>query len=390
MDEDIFDESTNLLFSSKEHFQKDRNTLVQSEESFICCGLMKWHWMDSYEYRSIDKRNNFFSTVVLLLNAMVGSGLLVQPYAFKSAGIVGISLEYIIFSILTYWGVEILLTAAENHKVYDFGHLVVLSAGSSYGQFVYDLVIVLGGLGSMLSYVFIIQSLSTNIVSNFYSFSSTTELHALKVVVTVVSFIVITPLCLIRNFGHLSRVSFVSMVAVCTTVLAVLVQGMYSIIIRWTNTSTDSSSSGQVVVVVEVFSLSGVFSSLGSVVFAFSFAAALFPALRAGEALLVESPHHVARESLRVTVMLGVLVCFVIGLSGYLSYGSNTQSDILLSFEGVRGILLQAVFAIHLCLVLPADLLVSYLSYILQSYIHTCLLGQCYSVSICCSRIIFT
>ena len=350
-DDDFINESTILLRTSKEHLQ---NTLVQPEESFICFGLMKWHWIDSYEYRSIDKRNSFFSTVVLLLNAMVGSGLLVQPYAFKSAGVVGISLEYIIFSVLTYWGVEILLTAAENHRVYDFGHLVVLSAGSYYGQFIYDLVIVLGGLGSMLSYVFIIQSLSTNIVSNFYSFSSTIELNAMKVVVTVVSFIVITPLCLIRNFGHLSRVSFVSMVAVCTTVFVLLVQGIYSIIMRWFQSSSDSSS-----VVVEVFSLSGVLSSLGSVVFAFSFSAALFPALRAGEALLQESP-HVARASLRVTVMLGVLVCFVIGLSGYLSYGSDTQSDILLSFEGVLGIVLQAVFAIHLCLVLPADLLVGY------------------------------
>lgn len=355
MDEgEVIDESTILLFRSTEHLQKDPNTLVQSVESFICCGLMKWHWIDSYEYRSVDKRNSFFSTVVLLLNAMVGSGLLVQPYAFKSAGVVGISLEYIIFSVLTYWGVEILLTAAENHRVYDFGHLVVLSAGSSYGQFIYDLVIVLGGLGSMLSYVLIVQSLSTNIVSNFYSFSSTIELSTMKVVVTVVSFIVITPLCLIRNFGHLSRVSFVSMVAVCTNVFVVLVQGIYSIIMRWFQSTSDSSS-----VVVEMFSLSGVLSSLGSVVFAFSFSAALFPALRAGEALLQESP-HVARASLRVTVMLGVLVCFVIGLSGYLSYGSDTQSDILLSFEGLLGIVLQAVFAIHLCLVLPADLLVGY------------------------------
>jgi hypothetical protein len=38
----------------------------------------------------------------------------------------------------------------------------------------------------------------------------------------------------------------------------------------------------------------------------------------------------------------------------------------LLSFEGVQGIVLQAVFVVHLCLVLPADLLVNY-------YMHTCM-----------------
>ena len=373
MDDDFIDESTILLFQSQKSL--DQNT-AQSGETFVCCGLMKWHWMDSYEYRSVDQKNSVFSTVVLLLNAMIGSGLLVQPYAFRSAGVLGISLEYLIFSILTYWGVETLLTAAENHGVYDFGHLVVLSAGNYYGQLIYDLVILLGGLGSMLSYVFIIQSLSINIVSNFYSFSSTHELNALKVVATVVSFIVITPLCLIRNFGHLSRVSFVSIVAVCATVLVVLVQGIYSVIVRWSYSTADNSSTttttSEQAEVLEIFSTSGVLSSLGSVVFAFSFSAALFPALRAGEAPLLESP-NVARASLRATVLLGVLICFVIGLSGYLSYGSDTESDILLSFEGVQGIVLQAVFVVHLCLVLPADLLVNY-------FMHTCMHVCMYSL----------
>ena len=365
-DDDVIDESTILLFQSQKSL--DQNT-AQSGETFVCCGLMKWHWMDSYEYRSVDQKNSVFSTVVLLLNAMIGSGLLVQPYAFRSAGVLGISLEYLIFSILTYWGVETLLTAAENRGVYDFGHLVVLSAGNYYGQLIYDLVILLGGLGSMLSYVFIIQSLSINIVSNFYSFSSTHELNALKVVATVVSFIVITPLCLIRNFGHLSRVSFVSIVAVCATVLVVLVQGIYSVIVRWSYSTADNSSTTTTSEQLEIFSTSGVLSSLGSVVFAFSFSAALFPALRAGEAPLLESP-NVARASLRATVLLGVLICFVIGLSGYLSYGSDTESDILLSFEGVQGIVLQAVFVVHLCLVLPADLLVNYF---MHTYMHACM-----------------
>ena len=373
MDDDFIDESTILLFQSQKSL--DQNT-AQSGETFVCCGLMKWHWMDSYEYRSVDQKNSVFSTVVLLLNAMIGSGLLVQPYAFRSAGVLGISLEYLIFSILTYWGVETLLTAAENHGVYDFGHLVVLSAGNYYGQLIYDVVILLGGLGSMLSYVFIIQSLSINIVSNFYSFSSTHELNALKVVATVVSFIVITPLCLIRNFGHLSRVSFVSIVAVCATVLVVLVQGIYSVIVRWSYSTADNSSTttttSEQTEALEIFSTSGVLSSLGSVVFAFSFSAALFPALRAGEAPLLESP-NVARASLRATVLLGVLICFVIGLSGYLSYGSDTESDILLSFEGVQGIVLQAVFVVHLCLVLPADLLVNY-------FMHTCMHVCMYSL----------
>ena len=140
---------------------------------------------------------------------------------------------------------------------------------------------------------------------------------------------------------------------------------------RWSYSTADNSSTttSEQAEVLEIFSTSGVLSSLGSVVFAFSFSAALFPALRAGEAPLLESP-NVARASLRATVLLGVLICFVIGLSGYLSYGSDTESDILLSFEGVQGIVLQAVFVVHLCLVLPADLLVNYF---MHAYMHVCM-----------------
>ena len=341
------DEETRFLLKSRSGSSSSK--VPHWENSSCCCGLMEWRWIDTFEYRSDDEKNSFYSTVALLMNAMIGSGLLAQPYAFKSAGAIGVSIEYVVFGAMTYWGVELLHNAGEQSNTYDYGDLVVLSIGP-YGRPVYDAVIVFGGLGSMLSYVFVIQSLSTNIVSNFYTFDSVTEVNELKVMVTVISFITITPLCLIRNFGHLSRASFVSMFVVGGTVVFIFLHGLFEAAVSGSSSSSTSS--------IEVISLTGMLHSLGNVVFSFSFSAALFPALRSANAQALS--HESARGTLQATTLLGGLLCFLIGLSGYLTFRSDTQSDILLSFGGRTGIILQAVFVGHLCLVLPADLLVSF------------------------------
>lgn len=202
----------------------------------------------------------------------------------------------------------------------------------------------------MLSYIFVIGSLTTNIVANFYTFKSSTEMNELKVIITIITFIAVTPLCLIRNFGHLAGISHLSMAAVGGIILLVLYSGLNSLL---------HSSSSDILLSVNYFSLFGMLRTLGSVVFAFSFSPALFPALLSAEEELLSTAPTTAQSALFTTVAAGCGGCFLIGLFGYLSFGPNTLSDILLNYSSSpMGLAMQAIFVLHLSLVLPADLVV--------------------------------
>eukprot|EP00597_Dinobryon_sp_UTEXLB2267_P009834 CAMPEP_0170102624 /NCGR_PEP_ID=MMETSP0020_2-20130122/2995_1 /TAXON_ID=98059 /ORGANISM="Dinobryon sp., Strain UTEXLB2267" /LENGTH=368 /DNA_ID=CAMNT_0010326007 /DNA_START=225 /DNA_END=1332 /DNA_ORIENTATION=- len=240
---------------------------------------------------------------------------------------------------MTYWGVEILLETAEGSRCFDFRMLCSRALGD-YGSFIFDCVVVLGGLGSMLSYVFVMGSLTTNIVAHFYTFKSQTEINELKVIATIITFIAVTPLCLIRNFGHLAGISWLSAAAaVGGTVLLVLLGGLLSLF-RSSNTTSAlllSSSTAS----LNYLSLSGMLRTLGSVVFAFSFSPALFPALLSAEGEVLTPA--TSRAALRTAVSVGCLGCLLIGLAGYLSFGPATQSDILLNYSlSPAGLAMQA------------------------------------------------
>lgn len=61
--------------------------------------------------------NSRLSTVLLLLNTMIGSGILVQPYMFSQTGIIIAFFEYIIISQFLYRGIQMLVRSAELTKV---------------------------------------------------------------------------------------------------------------------------------------------------------------------------------------------------------------------------------------------------------------------------------
>ena len=52
----------------------------------------------------LHKKNSVVSAVVLLVNNMIGSGILIQPYAFKMTGIGAAIVEYFVIALLTYTG----------------------------------------------------------------------------------------------------------------------------------------------------------------------------------------------------------------------------------------------------------------------------------------------
>ena len=89
-----------------------------SLSSFFLC--IPKSWVDSK--KSVLNKTPF-ATIILLLNNMIGSGILVQAFIFKKTGIVAAFFEYLIVGLMTYTGVHLMIRAAEHVQIFEYGEL---------------------------------------------------------------------------------------------------------------------------------------------------------------------------------------------------------------------------------------------------------------------------
>ena len=301
----------------------------------ILCIPINW-----ISQNSIKSRNSPLSTIILLLNSMIGSGILAQPYVFRSSGIFATLLAYIIVGYMMLSGMNLIIKSAELFEVYDYYELCCKSMGK-FGGKALDISITINGLGALISYFIIIGSLGQEMIQNWFS---TSEWYSKSYILIIFfAIFIITPLCLIRQYGHLVWISILSMIAIYGTVLLVIFGGPSSSSNFFSNAKT-----------LKLFSLDGLLRTSGSIVFAFNFTAATFHAYSS----LVPKSVIVYSRVVRTTIIIGACTCFLMGIIGYISFRNDTQADILDNFRHNWAGIFKMAIILHLLLYIPSDFVI--------------------------------
>ncbi len=306
------------------------------EQKEYACFCIPWSWISN---NGDDPMIGNISTVILLLNSMIGSGILVQGYVFKESGILNAILVYIVIACMTYTGIDLLISSADLLQVFDYSQLAVATLGNAGGK-VLDFSIAFGNAGALLSYMLIIGTLTSDILSGLFGNSWFTSTYFMPSVLTLA---VILPSCLIRKFGHLAYISYISIFAIAGTMLLVCIYGPIESYKHESDELTWSTSGGTL-------------KAIGSVVFAFGFASSVFHAYVALDDSK-RSPHNF-NVLTSTTILLGVSMCFLTGFIGYFSFRSSTEADILENFNGVLGAIFKIAVIVHLLLYIPGDFVV--------------------------------
>lgn len=318
-----------------EHRASKRSTSVLGKEvtTLFCCIPLSWVLLPE-DGSEVQVKNSDISTIFLLLNYMIGSGIVVQAYAFSQSGIIVVIFEYIIISILNYVGVNLLIRCAEEQKIFDYSQLAESILGVNGGRLV-DVSICFGGFGSLLSYILVIGSLLTGVVEHC------SEWYCNVAFLTLIPLTLFTlPLCLLRKFGHLAIASYISILVIGSTVLLVIIGG--------------PSEHPHAVRNVRLGNFVGSTRTIGDVVFALGYITATFHSYNAMQNRNVPSFNRVAKT----TMAIGALMCFFTGLAGYLSFGDDTKSNILENFDGPLGGVFKTALVIHLVLYIPGDFVI--------------------------------
>jgi amino acid permease len=153
----------------------------------------------------------------------------------------------------------------------------------------------------------------------------------------------VVPTCCIRNYGHLAFISYISISAITGTIVLVLFGG-------------PANAPAHRYEDLNMSNMKGSLETIGSVVFAFNYASAVFHSY-----IGMRRSERTVEKFARVavwTTSLGVCMCFVLGLVGYLSFRNDVDADILENFSSGAGTFFKVVVILHLILYIPGDFLI--------------------------------
>jgi amino acid permease len=286
---------------------------------------------------------------------MIGSGIIVQGYVFAESGIIAAIFEYIIISFMIYTGIEMIVRCAQHKSIFDYAELAqAVFPPEFHGAAIIDACMVITNAGALLSYILVIGSLMVDIVGTFSSCTGDDDSGrhgswfcniGFLTVLPIVFFTV--PLCLIRKFGHLAIISYFSITVIAAVMFLVIIGGP----IRHQDFPDDDSNENHQ---IKLGSFVGSIKTIGDIVFALGYVTAAFHSYNAMEVKTVKNFSNVALY----TTIIGAIMCFFMGLAGYLSFGANTQTNILMNFPGVIGAVFKVLLVVHLILYIPGDFVI--------------------------------
>mmetsp|Transcript_98921 Transcript_98921/g.121102 ORF Transcript_98921/g.121102 Transcript_98921/m.121102 type:complete len:493 (-) Transcript_98921:123-1601(-) len=251
------------------------------------------------------------------VNSIVGAGIVGLPYVFKQSGILGGIILIVIFSYLTVYTLKLLIMSAKLSKTTNYEDLCEYCFGK-YGYYSVSLAMFIYDAGALLSYLIIMGDSMQYIITNFGL--STQEDRKLAII--IVSTVGILPGCLYRDISKIERLSAISVFSVSLMTGCVIYEWFN---IRFITNIYDSNFPD----IWPLINLYGIPEALGIVAFAF--------VCHDNSFLIYKTLKNNTIKRYTILAFLGMLIqcilCVVICIYGYLSFGDNVEDDLLLNFD---------------------------------------------------------
>lgn len=300
------------------------------------------------------EKSGLWSAFVNLLTGAIGVGILSFPYAFKSAGLVGITVLGLLFAALNAYTLWLLARYAHRHAAHLVSHptyeSLVRRVLGPRAYAVVEACILFNTVGALSAFLIVVGDLGHVVLEEWLHSTSVPDFFYSKTcVVLVFCFCVALPLSLFPHIHDLSFSSFLAVASVFVVAGMVIARGIESCV---DGRMADGQRQEDAVV---VFNLQfDFFLAVPLVVFSLGCHLQVVPVY-----------HSLKREKkpwLGPTLVASVMTCICVylatGVMGYLRFGNDSQGDILGNFP-VSDIMLDVgklLMAAHISLAYPVNL----------------------------------
>lgn len=272
----------------------------------------------------------------LLLKAFVGTGVLFLPKAFSSGGLVFSSATLFLFGLLSYWCYAILVQAKVATKVASFGDIGLLC----YGPWLQNLIlmsIVLSQVGFVAAYIVFTAENMRAFLCNVSSYKPA-DMDIFWFI--LLEAVVLTPITLIRDITKLSLLALLANLFIFIGLITILAYTMLEFI-------GNNFQPGEGVYFW--FNKSEFSLFVGVAIFAFEGIGLILPIQ---ESMIY--PSHFPKVLFQVMTTISFVLIFI-GAIGYLTYGANINTVILLNLpqNSPAVIMIQLLYAAAILLSTP-------------------------------------
>ncbi|KAJ2392005.1 hypothetical protein H4S02_001017 [Coemansia sp. RSA 2611] len=242
-----------------------------------------------------------------VLNTIIGSGVLCLPYALHNAGFVFGLLMLGVIAVLSQFSLYALVLTGKRTGTSHFSSVTEAALGN-FGYHLLNYSMIIDMVGTVILYLMIVGDMVTALANIYLPVACTRSS-----VITIVSFLVILPLLFFRNTGPLARFSVVSILCLPYIIVAVALRAPHY--------------AGDINVELSIFG-PRVLPAMGVLAFTYSSCHAAFPNYLGLQNRSVQS--WVQASSFATSGATAISIAFAI--SGYLSFGSSAQANILENF----------------------------------------------------------
>lgn len=301
-------------------------------DQLLCCFHDDGHKEDSNEIRCISD----IDAVFLLLNTMVGAGVLQQAMAFEYCGIGSGVVLFVVIGYFTYLGANTLAGLADTSGCGEYAE-IAFKANGFWGALSVDTSIVLFNFTTVVMYIIYMGSLMNDLIDSYVPgindwYASQSFLS------TILTLCVALPICFVRTFDRLTAVSYFSVFLMILVAFIICIDG--AIVGK-------SSEAGD----VQWYSFTGSLSAMGNLVYSLGFSPAVLFTYNSMDKKYKKDMTHVVLWA----VLGGTAICFSVGVTGYVLFGNATNSNIIFNLSGVSARICDIAMVVHFALFLPGD-----------------------------------
>ncbi|CAK0787069.1 hypothetical protein CVIRNUC_010285 [Coccomyxa viridis] len=162
------------------------------------------------------------SSVFTLCNSAIGAGVLSLPYAFRKSGLVGCFLLCIILGACEAFTMYVLSKFAERYQAPTYSGLIRKALGRKLSASL-SVILILYLWGSCIAYLVIIGDSFSPLLA--LATGADSIFADRRLVITLVTFVIILPLCFPRELGALAWVSMAAVIGFIYTAVVVVIRG---------------------------------------------------------------------------------------------------------------------------------------------------------------------